>query len=87
MFFHLGGSLGKNISVLLASRLFSGLFGACRAYTSVCYVRWPSLTPVISALTNAGGVMSDLWIPRERGLASSLYATAPYFGPREVFLG
>ncbi|KAI0807268.1 MFS general substrate transporter [Fomes fomentarius] len=32
-------------------------------------------------LTNAGGALSDMWIARERGFASSLYGTAPWMGP------
>ncbi|KAH9853982.1 MFS general substrate transporter [Lenzites betulinus] len=32
-------------------------------------------------LTNAGGALSDMWTPRERGVASSLYSTAPWMGP------
>ncbi|KAK7693214.1 hypothetical protein QCA50_002780 [Cerrena zonata] len=34
-----------------------------------------------SPLTNASGVVSDIWTPRERGTASALYATAPFLGP------
>ncbi|KAI0646818.1 MFS general substrate transporter [Trametes meyenii] len=32
-------------------------------------------------LTNAGGALSDMWTARERGIASSLYGTAPWMGP------
>ncbi|KAH9952218.1 MFS general substrate transporter, partial [Amylocystis lapponica] len=31
--------------------------------------------------SNAGGALSDIWIARERGIASSIYATAPFLGP------
>ncbi|KZT28599.1 MFS general substrate transporter [Neolentinus lepideus HHB14362 ss-1] len=34
-----------------------------------------------SPLTNAGGAIADIWNPRERGVATSLYATAPWLGP------
>ncbi|GBE82449.1 Uncharacterized transporter [Sparassis crispa] len=34
-----------------------------------------------SPLTNAGGAIGDIWTARERGFASSLYATAPFMGP------
>ncbi|KAL5531082.1 hypothetical protein ACEPAG_3958 [Sanghuangporus baumii] len=34
-----------------------------------------------SPLTNAGGTISDMWIPRERGVAVALYSTAPFLGP------
>lgn len=35
----------------------------------------------LKALTNAGGALSDFWVPRERGLATALYATGTYLGP------
>ncbi|PPQ66843.1 hypothetical protein CVT26_009622 [Gymnopilus dilepis] len=34
-----------------------------------------------SPLTNAGGVVSDIWNFRERGLASAIYSTVPFLGP------
>ncbi|KAI0060902.1 MFS general substrate transporter [Artomyces pyxidatus] len=34
-----------------------------------------------SPLTNAGGVIADMFTPRDRGVASALYATAPFLGP------
>ncbi|KAI0362712.1 MFS general substrate transporter [Trametes cingulata] len=32
-------------------------------------------------LTNSGGVLTDIWTARERGIAASLYGTAPWAGP------
>ncbi|KAJ5765938.1 major facilitator superfamily domain-containing protein [Penicillium odoratum] len=34
-----------------------------------------------SPLTNAGGVISDMFLARQRGLALSLFAAAPFMGP------
>ncbi|KAI0441394.1 MFS general substrate transporter [Xylaria telfairii] len=34
-----------------------------------------------SAITNAAGVISDLFHPRDRGLAGIAYVAAPFFGP------
>ncbi|KAI0085475.1 MFS general substrate transporter [Irpex rosettiformis] len=34
-----------------------------------------------SPLTNASGVLSDMWTPKDRALVSSIYATAPFMGP------
>ncbi|KAL4251643.1 MFS transporter superfamily protein [Abortiporus biennis] len=34
-----------------------------------------------SPLTNSSGAISDIWTARERGVASALYATAPFMGP------
>ena len=40
-----------------------------------------------SALTNAGGAVSDIWNAHERGLASAIYATVPFLGPGEPLRG
>ncbi|KAJ3547802.1 hypothetical protein NM208_g1325 [Fusarium decemcellulare] len=34
-----------------------------------------------SPLTNAGGVIADLFPPSERGVAAAIFATAPFLGP------
>ncbi|VDC05332.1 unnamed protein product [Peniophora sp. CBMAI 1063] len=34
-----------------------------------------------SPLTNAGGSIADMFTPKERGVASTIYSTAPYLGP------
>lgn len=34
-----------------------------------------------SPLTNAGGVIADMFTAKERGLATGLFATAPFLGP------
>ncbi|MCJ1314442.1 MFS siderochrome iron transporter 1 [Agyrium rufum] len=34
-----------------------------------------------SVLTNAGGVIADMFLARERGLAMSVFAAAPFMGP------
>jgi hypothetical protein len=41
---------------------------------------------LVLALTNAGGAVSDIWNARERGLASAIYATAPFLGPVGLLL-
>lgn len=38
-----------------------------------------------SAFTNSGGALADIWVPRERGIASSLYASAPFMGPGKTY--
>ncbi|KZT65476.1 MFS general substrate transporter [Daedalea quercina L-15889] len=35
----------------------------------------------VSPFTNSGAALADLWLPRDRGVASSLYASAPFLGP------
>ena len=34
-----------------------------------------------SPLTNAGGVIADLFVASDRGLATAVFATAPFLGP------
>ncbi|KAI0340631.1 MFS general substrate transporter [Trametopsis cervina] len=34
-----------------------------------------------SPLTNASGVISDMWLAKDRGVVSAIYATAPFMGP------
>lgn len=34
-----------------------------------------------SPLTNAGGVIADLFSARERGVATTIFAAAPFLGP------
>ncbi len=78
--FHLGGALGHNAATILVTRLFAGTFGSARRLS--CQMSHSTALIVDTvALTNAGGALSDMWIPRERGFASSLYSTAPWMGP------
>ncbi|TFY68915.1 hypothetical protein EVJ58_g732 [Rhodofomes roseus] len=35
----------------------------------------------VSPFTNSGAALADIWLPRDRGVASSLYASAPFLGP------
>ncbi|EPT05860.1 hypothetical protein FOMPIDRAFT_1110128 [Fomitopsis schrenkii] len=35
----------------------------------------------VSPFTNSGAALADMWHPRDRGVASSLYASAPFLGP------
>lgn len=39
-----------------------------------------------SPLTNAGGVIADIFPARQRGLAMALFAAAPFMGPVCVYL-
>ena len=79
-FFHLGGALGHNAATILATRMLAGTFGAARTSLHTPSNRHGSDAQG-PALTNAGGAISDMWAPRERGFAASLYGTAPWMGP------
>lgn len=35
----------------------------------------------VSPFTNSGAALTDIWVARDRGVASSLYACAPFLGP------
>ena len=86
--FHLGGALGHDAPTILVTRLLAGIFGSARGlFTCFPVYSATSLTYLRIALTNAGGALSDMWIARERGFASSLYGTAPWMGPGMRFLG
>ncbi|KAF8803571.1 MFS general substrate transporter [Phlegmacium glaucopus] len=51
---------------------------SCRLITGICGA---------SPFTNGGGVISDIWNARERGLASAIYATVPFLGPGPIVGG
>lgn len=38
-----------------------------------------------SPLTNSGGTLADIWNARERGMATAIYATAPFLGVGAFF--
>ena len=78
---HLGGALAHNSATLLSCRLLSGVFGSARSLQYPLFP-FPVLTFLLAlALTNSGGALSDFWNFRERGLATAIYATAPFLGP------
>jgi hypothetical protein len=64
--FHLGGSLGRSASAVLACRLLGGIFGSSREILVRPAWKSTSNPPYFIALTNAGGAISDIWSARER---------------------
>jgi hypothetical protein len=77
--FQLQGALAPGISDLLACRLLTGIFGSSRKPLPYEEIVPPQLP--LSALTNAGGTVADIWGFKERGLASAIYAIVPFLGP------
>ena len=85
--FHIGGATANNIQTVIITRFFAGFFGQsspelissgsllARAH-AVTFAR-----PGSAPLTNSGGVIADIWSAQERGLASALFALAPFLGP------
>jgi multidrug resistance protein len=84
LFAPLGEMYGRRIIFLITVGLYTPLHigGAfAKNITTVLIIRL--LTGIFGAspLTNAGGAVADLFSPRERGLASAIYAAVPFLGP------
>ena len=71
--------------------LFTGTYGALTAFsaggagsnsvTTLIVLRFFAGAFGSSPLTNAGGVIADMFPARQRGLAMSVFAAAPFMGP------
>lgn len=71
MLFHLGGALCQNIQTLLICRLLAGIFGSARKFhNDISLVSW-GLILICAALTNASGSLADIWVAKDRGVASA----------------
>ncbi|KAJ3788558.1 MFS general substrate transporter [Lentinula aff. detonsa] len=84
LFAPMGEMYGRRIIFLITVGLYTPLHigGAfAKNITTVLIVRL--LTGIFGAspLTNAGGAVADIFTPRERGLASAIYAAVPFLGP------
>ncbi|TFK84318.1 MFS general substrate transporter [Polyporus arcularius HHB13444] len=84
LFAPLGELYGRRIVFVITGSIFTlfhlgGALGHNAA--TILVTRLFAGTFGSAPLTNAGGALSDMWIPRERGFASSLYSTAPWMGP------
>ncbi|KAF2229192.1 MFS general substrate transporter [Viridothelium virens] len=60
---------------------FIGAAAGCKNIASLLVFRFLGGMFGASPLTNAGGVIADLFHPSKLGLASSIFATAPFMGP------
>lgn len=67
-------------SFLSMAAFSAGCAGAQNIWT-LCILRFFAGAFGSSPLTNGGGTISDLFTARQRGLALSLYAAAPFLGP------
>ncbi|KAL5355270.1 MFS general substrate transporter [Aspergillus floccosus] len=65
----------------LAMAAFSAGCAGCRDIASLCVLRFFAGAFGSAPLTNAGGTIADMFTARQRGLALSLYAAAPFLGP------
>ncbi|KAF9887736.1 hypothetical protein FE257_009689 [Aspergillus nanangensis] len=66
---------------LLAMSLFSAACAAAPSLPALCILRFFAGAFGSAPLTNAGGTIADMYPARQRGLALSLYAAAPFLGP------
>ncbi|KAI0078162.1 MFS general substrate transporter [Panus rudis PR-1116 ss-1] len=90
--FGLGPLLFAPLSEVFGRRpVFLVTYGILNLFLLGCALS-PSITPMLvcrffagtfgsSPLTNSSGTVSDIWTARERGVASAVYATAPFLGP------
>lgn len=60
---------------------FVGATAGCHNIASMLVLRFLSGTFGASPLTNAGGVIADLFPVSQRGFASAIFTTAPFMGP------
>lgn len=90
--FALGPLLWAPLSELYGRQiLFFGTYGALTAFNAGCAGSKNITTLLVarffagalgsSPLTNAGGVIADMFPARQRGLALSIFAAAPFMGP------
>ncbi|KAH9901139.1 MFS general substrate transporter [Cubamyces lactineus] len=84
VFAPLGELYGRRIVFIVTGCIFT-LFhlGGALGHSATTILVTRALAGIFGSapLTNAGGALSDMWTPRERGIASSLYGTAPWMGP------
>lgn len=90
--FALGPALWAPLSELYGRRIifavsqgimtaFVGATAGTRSIESVLVFRFLTAMFGAAPLTNAGGVIADMFPASERGLAMSLFASAPFLGP------
>ncbi|KAK3938462.1 major facilitator superfamily domain-containing protein [Diplogelasinospora grovesii] len=75
---------GRQMQFIVSHAFMTAFIGAtagCKNMASLLVFRFLAGTFGASPLTNAGGVIADLFPPSQRGLASSIFATAPFMGP------
>jgi multidrug resistance protein len=68
------------ISMFCLAAFLAGCAGAQNIWT-LCILRFFAGSFGSSPFSNAGGTIADLYSARQRGLALSLYAAAPFLGP------
>ncbi|KAL2801953.1 major facilitator superfamily domain-containing protein [Aspergillus granulosus] len=77
---HLGRQISFFVSFVCLAAFTAGCAGAENIHT-LLILRFFAGAVGSSPMTNAGGVVSDMFAARQRGLALCLFAATPYFGP------
>lgn len=75
---------GRQISFLISLSVMAAFLAgsaAARNIWSLCILRFFAGSFGSAPLSNAGGTIADMFTARQRGLALSLYAAAPFLGP------
>ncbi|KAG5927649.1 hypothetical protein E4U53_002832 [Claviceps sorghi] len=65
----------------MALTVFNAAGAAAPNMTALIVLRFMAGAWGSSSLTNSGGVIADLFTARERGIATSIFALAPFLGP------
>lgn len=75
---------GRQISFFISLISMAAFLAGCAAAPniwSLCILRFFAGSFGSAPLSNAGGTIADIFTARQRGLALSLYAAAPFLGP------
>lgn len=66
---------------ILGLAVFSAAAAGAQNIQTLLILRFLAGTFGASPMSNAGGVLADIWPPSQRGLAMALYSVAPSLGP------
>ncbi|KAI1326081.1 major facilitator superfamily transporter [Xylariaceae sp. FL0255] len=80
----LGELYGRQITFFIsyaALTILNAITAGLDSYYAIAVLRFLAGAFGSSPLTNSGGVIADMFAPKERGFATSLFAAAPFLGP------
>lgn len=75
---------GRRVTFVITQGIQTAFIGGTAGATNIASIlvfRFLTATFGAAPLTNAGGVIADMFPSAERGLAMSLFASAPFLGP------
>ncbi|KAI0166609.1 major facilitator superfamily domain-containing protein [Xylariaceae sp. FL1272] len=80
----LGEMYGRQVTFFISYAFltfFNGVTIASKNIGTIAVLRFFAGAFGSSPLTNSGGVIADMFLPKDRGFATALFATAPFLGP------